>query len=239
MILYVNGDSHSLGHGTGSIHGLTTNDPNYEHIDEAPHPDNLVHSYGALLAKKLNLDLVCQARSGGSLDRAIRTTKQFVYQTQAKLFVVLGVPSTEREEWYHDNQWYQINSSGYEVLPAALHQKYKKWVAAWEQSYNYYQRQITVHESLVNFHQWLDHHNVPHLFFNTMQGIQPDNRFEIYKWGASFIHPYSDQPGNEWSYYQWLDQQGFKADHWWHYGKDAHIAFADFLYQHITQNQML
>jgi len=239
MILYVNGDSHSVGHGVNSPHGLTTNDPKYQHIDEAPHPDNLPDSYGALLADKLNADFVCQARSGGSLDRAIRTTKQFVYQTRGQLFVVLGIPSIEREEWFYEGAWYQINASGYEVLPTALQTKYKQWVANWNTHYDYYGRQIGIHATLIEFHKWLNSHSVPHLFFHTVQGLQPDNRFKVYNWNSAFVNPYSECPNTAWNYYTYLKQHGFVADSWGHYGRDAHVHFSEFLYQYIQQHQLL
>jgi hypothetical protein len=239
MILYVNGDSHSAGHGINSLSGLTTNDINYQDIDEAPHPDNLHDSYGALLAKKLNVDFVCQARSGGSLDRVIRTTKQFVYQTQAKLFVVVGIPSIEREEWFYQGSWYQINASGYEILPKELQDKYKRWVADWSQAYDYYGRQIIIHQKLVDFHEWLTRHSVSHLFFHTVQGCQPDQRFATYDWGTSFVHPYSETPNNCWNYFNYLKQRGHQADSWGHYGKHAHQEFADFLYQYIQNYQLI
>jgi hypothetical protein len=239
MILYVNGDSHSVGHGINSPDGLTTNDTKYQHIDEAPHPDNLPDSYGALLANRLNADFVCQARSGGSLDRAIRTTKQFVYQTRGKLFVVLGIPSIEREEWFHEGIWYQINASGHEILPKELQYKYKKWVANWSQAYDYYGRQIKIHQKLVEFHEWLNQHSIAHLFFYTVQGCQPDNRFDQYDWSTSFINPYSDTPNDCWNYHQYLTQKGYIVDSWGHHGKGAHQEFANFLYQYIQQHQLI
>jgi hypothetical protein len=239
MILYVNGDSHSVGHGINSPDGLTTNDVNYHDIDEAPHPANLPDSYGALLAKQLNVNLVCQARSGGSLDRAIRTTKQFIYQTQGKLLVILGIPSIEREEWFYEGAWYQVNASGHETVPKQLQNRYKEWVINCNQHYDYYQRQIEVHSKLVDFHNWLEKHSVPHLFFYTVQGCQPHGRVGQYDWGASFINPYGDDPNDCWNYHRHLTQKGYSTDSWGHHGRDAHREFANFLYQHIQQHNLI
>jgi hypothetical protein len=237
MILYVNGDSHSLGHGTGNTAGMTTNDPKFSHIDEAPHPDNLPHSYGAVLARDMGMNLVCQARSGGSIARAIRTTKQFVYQTQGKVFVLIGVPSFEREEWIDNHGvWWPINSSGYEKLPAVMQARYRQWVIDWGVgSMKYYHIQEQHHATLIKFHEWLTQHNVKHLFFNTAQTFEPFGRFEEYDWGLSYYRPYGHHTSDG-QFCRWCLDQGFPHDTWGHFGKDAHVAWAQVLKPLIENN---
>jgi hypothetical protein len=237
MILYVNGDSHSLGHGTGSTAGMTTNDNQFHHIDEAPHPDNLPHSYGAVLARDMGMDLVCQARSGGSIARAIRTTKQFVYQTQGKVFVLIGMPSFEREEWADNHgHWWPINSSGYEKLPYAMQEKYRQWVIDWSvSSTGYYHIQKQHHATLIKFHEWLNAHSVKHLFFNTAQMFSLDGRFEEYDWGHSYYQPYGLHDSTD-QFCLWCRSRGFLPDKDGHYGKDAHLAWARELKPYIENN---
>ena len=234
MILYVNGCSHSLGHGTGSKSGMTTDDTEYRHIDEAPHPDNLPHSYGAILARDMDMDLVCQARSGGSIARAIRTTKQFVYQTQGQVFVLIGVPSFEREEWMDNHgHWWPINSGGYEKLPAVMQPKYRQWVANWDSSsMGYYHIQKQHHATLIKFHEWLNAHAVKHLFFNTAQMFDLDGRFKEYNWGASYYQPYGNHNSDA-QFCRWCLARGFSADEHGHFGKDAHLAWAQELKPYI------
>ena len=234
MILYVNGDSHSLGHGTGSLSGMTTDDTEYRHIDEAPHPDNLPHSYGAILARDMDMDLVCQARSGGSIARAIRTTKQFVYQTQGQVFVLIGIPSFEREEWMDNHgHWWPINSGGYENLPAVMQPKYRQWVANWDSSsMGYYHIQKQHHATLIKFHEWLNDHAVKHLFFNTAQMFNLDGRFKEYNWGDSYYRPYGNHD-SEAQFCRWCVAHGFSADTNGHFGKDAHLAWAQELKPYI------
>lgn len=234
MILYVNGCSHSLGHGTGHTSGMTTNDPAYKNIDEAPHPDNLPHSYGAVLARDMGIDLVCQARSGGSIARAIRTTKQFVYQTQGQIFVLIGVPSFEREEWIDNHGvWWPINFGGHETLPVAMRPKYRQWVVNWDVgTMAYYHIHEQHHTTMIKFHEWLNNHSVKHLFFNTAQMFSPDGRFEKYDWGASYYQPYGEHNGTG-QFCRWCLARGFLADKDGHFGKDAHLAWAQELKPYI------
>lgn len=233
MILYVNGDSHSVGHGTGSDKGTCFDDLQYRFLGEAPHPDNLKFSYGALLANRLQASLVCQALPGGSLDRAIRTTKTFVYQTQGPIFVVLGVPSWERTEKFFQYCWWPINGDGHSHLPQGLHAWYRDWVQKWDwDGMQYYNDQARIHQQLIDFHQWLNTHGVPHLFFNTAQSFEINNKFDCYDWQGSFVTPYADSKAAT-HYLTWCREQNFKADQHGHFGKEAHVAWADHLWSHI------
>jgi hypothetical protein len=233
MILYVNGDSHSVGHGTAHSAGMCFNDAELQPLGEAPHPANLPHSYGALLAQQLNVNLVCQALSGGSLDRAIRTTKTFLYQNQGPVFVLLGVPSWERTEKFYHYSWWPINYTGHEHLPAGLHKWYKNWILEWERgSMRYYHDQPHIHQQLIEFHAWLDQHQVPHLFFNTAQSFVIDGRFQEHDWQGAFVTPYGDHTTPT-HYLNWCRSQGYVDDEYGHYGKDAHVAWANYLLPHI------
>ena len=234
MILYVNGDSHSAGVGCGGEFGSTTDDSNLAHIGEAPHPDNLMHSFGAILARKYNWELVCQARQGGSVDRSIRTAKQFVYQAQGDIFVLLGIPSIEREEWFYEGAWYQVNASGQESIPKGLRHKYKQWVTSWQSGFDYYVRQLEIHQKLIDFHNWLLKHKINHLFFNATQTFQPEDRPDVlpeehrfcaYDWQESFYKPYGE-PFDTNAFTNWCIDKKFKSDVWGHFGKDAHQAWA-------------
>lgn len=230
MILYVNGDSHSVGHGIHHENGMIFEDVSLNDSSEAPHPANFPYSYGAVLAKKLGADLVCQARSGGSIARTVRTTKQFVSQTQGNVFVLIGLPSSEREEWYHEGVYYQINSGGYENLPAALQQRYKEWVAIWSAGYNYYNRQPLIHSTIVELHKWLCQRNIKHLFFHTSQVFNDPG----YDFGVNFVGPYGEAD-SDFQFCRWLLNRNYPEDAWGHFGADGHIAWADFLLPYINK----
>jgi hypothetical protein len=227
MILYVNGDSHSAGHGTQNPAGMCYNDVRYKEFGDAPHPDNLPHSYGYLIAKDLDLDLVCQAESGSSVERSIRLTKQFIYQTNRQVFVLIGFPSIEREEWQYQGNWYQINASGSHGLPETLQTKYKNWVAEYNNNI-WHRRALALHNVIYNFHHWLLNNNIPHLFFNTEQDFSANQ--EKYDFGHNYIGPYE----HDFIYSKWLKNRDYVPDSWSHFGIDAHRAWADFLKPHIN-----
>jgi hypothetical protein len=234
MILYLNGDSHTVGHGIRSPHGLTIDDDRYLNIDEAPHPENLPFSYGARLADKLNCDMVCQARSGGSVARAIRTTKQFVYQTQGEIFVVIGLPSFEREEWFHNGAWWPVNSGGHDALPPTLATRYKQWVMDFNNTtYSYLKRQEVILGLVGQFHSWLQEHNVKHLFFNTAQSFHPNCQNKV-DFGDNFVEPYGDWKNN-FQFVEWTKNKGCVPDRWGHYGEDGHAAWAEFLLPYVER----
>jgi len=231
MILYVNGDSHSVGHGIHHENGMMFEDASLKDSSEAPHPANFPYSYSAVLANKLGVDLVCQARSGGSIARSIRTTKQFVNQTQGNVFVLIGLPSIEREEWYYEGVYYQINSGGHENLPDGLQRRYKEWVAAWaDGGYDYYRRQQWIYQDVVELHQWLNKRDVKHLFFHTAQ-VFNDQGMDF---GVNFVEPYGD-PDSDFQFCRWLLNRNYSADSWGHFGADGHQAWAEFLLPYIKQ----
>jgi hypothetical protein len=230
MILYVNGDSHSVGHGIHHDNGMVFEDTSLKDSSEAPHPANFPYSYGAVLANKLDADLVCQARSGGSIARSIRTTKQFVNQTQGNVFVLIGLPSIEREEWYYEGVYYQINSGGHEKLPRELQRRYKAWVADWAGGYDYYRRQQLIYQDIVELHGWLNNRNVKHLFFHTAQVFNDPGM----DFGTNFVEPYGD-PNSDFQFCRWLLNRNFKADSWGHFGEDGHRAWAEFLLPYIDK----
>jgi len=230
MILYVNGDSHSVGHGINHANGMMFEDRSLNDLSEAPHPANFSFSYGALLANKLNADLVCQARSGGSIARSIRTTKQFVNQTLGDVFVLIGLPSIEREEWFYRGSWYQINTGVHERLPRGLRNRYKEWIIKWSDQYNYYTRQKSIYDDVVELHHWLKQRNVKHLFFHTAQ-VFNDTAMDF---GVNFVEPYGN-PDSDFQFSRWLLNRNYQPDSFGHFGADGHQAWADFLLPYINE----
>jgi hypothetical protein len=209
MILYVNGDSHSQGV------GVQTHE-----------------SYPAIVAKEFGLDIVNEARSGASNARILRTSREYLASQQTPDLIVIGWSTWEREEWQHENQYYNINSSGHDPLPKILENSYKKWVIE-QTPETLNEKSIQWHKEIFQFHKELIQKNIKHVFFNCMY-----NFFQIedkLNWGINFIGPYD----NDSSYYWWLTQQGFRSDKWYHFGADAHRAWADRLISYIKTHQPL
>ena len=204
MILYVNGDSHSAGVGA---------DKNF-----AQH-----------LANRFNLTLVNQASVGASNQKIIRTTREYL-ENNTPALVVIGWSTWEREEWLHQGQYYNVNSSGSESLPKELEEQYKTWVQE-QNSDTMDTKSQHWHQEIYKLHQELD--SIPHVFFNCMY-----NFFSIQQqlnWNNRYLGPYN----NDSSYYWYLKNHGYKTDEWYHYGADGHEIWAQVLINYIESNKII
>lgn len=208
MILYVNGDSHSVGHGINTEFGMTHEDLRYEPIKNAPHPSNFSQSFGYQVAQNLQLPLVCQAVSGGSIERCLRVTKQFLFQTNFKVFVLLGLPALNREEWYYQNKWWQITVGESNRYPAELQIRFKEWLV-YQDTESYKQQRVNViKKKIVNFENWLKEKHIPNIIFSTAD-IIPILEFPVYT--------------------KWLISNNIVPDQWNHFKLDGHTAWANYL----------
>lgn len=228
MILYINGDSHSAAAEAVNSFAFAKDDPKYTALKRQPHPDNLAISYGAYLAKCLNYQLYCAAESASSNDRIIRTTKDYL-TTNTPDLIVIGWSTWEREEWFHDDVYWQINAGGIgEDWPPVIKEKYKKWIARVDYTEKLYQ----THEKIWAFHKELG--SIPHLFFNTYTFFNGINQLN---WDNCYIEPYN----KEYTFYHWLNNQGFNTVNQtsYHYGVSAHRAWAKFLLTHITKESKI
>ena len=208
MMLYVNGDSHSYGIGVGTT-------------------ETFVHG----VANKFNLDLINQSKIGASNQSIIRTTQEYLKNNTPDL-VLIGWTTWEREEWTHNGKYYNVNSSGHDVLPAELENKYKVWVTE-QTSDTLNTKSQYWHNKIYNLHLDLQKENIPHLFFNCMY-----NFFKIVNhvdWNRNYVGPYE----NNYSYYWYLKNLGHVTDKWYHYKKDGHHAWAKLLIEYIENHDII
>jgi hypothetical protein len=223
MILYVNGDSHSAGAEAVNTYCFASDDPKYKAMRDRPHPDNLEVSFGKKIAAALNCGFATDALSSASNERILRTTKEFVEQKhKSEIFVLVGWSTPEREEWLHEGEYYQINGSGIDSVPDALQDKYKHFVANCDKEH--YGQKIRYWENRIfDFHQQLLDQNIKHLFFNTFTPLYLDKN-----WYGCFVDDV---------YCDWLKTQGYKTRHLdtFHFGKDAHTAWAKHLIPYIRK----
>lgn len=230
MIVYVNGDSHSAGAEAVNNYCFAEDDPAYKELGRKPHPDNLCASYGYKIAKHYSAEYYTDAESASSNDRIIRTTREYLANHQPDL-IVIGWATWEREEWLYNGTYYQLTASGTDIVPAELHNRYKQWVVA--KSSTYAHDEIANYHKIWEFHKELESLEIPHLFFNTYSCFSHIdlNDLEKYHWDRNYVEPYT----NYGTYYYWLEHQGFKraSQHSYHYGDDAHTAWANFLIPRI------
>lgn len=213
MILYVNGDSNSAG-------------------SECKDPGK---SWPAALADRLGFTLVNDAKDGSSNPKIMRTTSSAIAHSDKNTFVVIGWTSWEREEWLHNNQYYDVNSSGHDVLPKELQERYKEWVPK-QDSFEQAIKSKQMHEQIHRLHRSLKDRRIPHLFFNALMPFQHNLLDPVHKdWSKNYLGPYD----NELSYYWYLKNHGWQPTTNHHYTDEAQVVWADVLYNYIQENNLI
>jgi hypothetical protein len=236
VIVYVNGDSHSAAAEAVNAYAFAEDDPLYWALGRQPHPDNLRSSYGCELANQLDAILVCEAESAASNTRIMRITRQWLLKNPTAYrdsLVIIQWSTWERQEWLIDGEYFQVNASGIDIVPESHQQQYKEYIAG----INYSQVLIDAHEDIWNFHQSLNLLGVKHIFFNGNNSFQFQGKQFEKDWGTSYIKPY-DAAG---TYHGWLRNNGFEtvSKDSWHFGEDAHSAWAKYMLQYIIDNHIL
>jgi hypothetical protein len=243
MILYINGDSHSTGADAVVPYSFANDsDRHYATPHRHAHAQNLAASFGVVAAHQLGWSWINQAESGGCNDRIIRTTEIFLETSKIEdLFILIGWTTWEREEWLHNDIYYQVNASGRDQVPPELRDKYKQWVVA-QDDFERERKMLAWHERIHQFHMSLRSRGIRHLFFNTYSDFAPIGRNQIttnqgnpgpFDWHNCYIDPYDQDQ----TYYYWLRNAGFQpvSDGNYHYGKEAHAKWAEYLVTHLTQ----
>lgn len=228
MILYVNGDSHSAGAEAVNKHCFANDDYKYLHLGRKPHPDNLAVSYSQILANKFNAELICDAESGSSNTRILRTTYQYLENNTPDLLVI-GWATWEREEVTIGNKTFQF-SAGWisDGQPDVVKERYKEWVAD-RHDVQVYSDQAQ--KNIWQLHQYLIDRKIQHVFFNTFSGLTPEEKLD---WGKDYFQPYDHTQ----SFYKLLISWNFTPvrEGSYHFGPDAHAKWADMLYNHLTNS---
>jgi hypothetical protein len=213
VILYVNGDSNSAG---------------AELKDQSK-------SWPNLLADKLGLTLVNEAKGGTSNPRIMRTASTTLSHSNRDTFAVIGWTSWEREEWVYQGQYYDVNSGGHDVMPPELQERYKQWVT--EQGPDQQAaKSLNMHSQLHRLHRSLIDRHIPHLFFNALMPFQHNhiNPTQL-NWGKNYLGPYD----NDLSYYWYLKKHEWKPTKNNHFLEDAQAVWTDVLYNYIKDNKLI
>ena len=234
MILYVNGDSHTAAAEAVNQHAFAEDDPQFFYLGRAPHPANLTASWGKQLSLSLQSGFHCGAESASSNDRIIRTTrdflKQFYLNRQAKL-VIIQWSTWEREEWLHNDVYYQVNASGIDQVPPELQEKYRQYILG----VDWQHKTELAHDQIWAFHQELAEQKVPHIFFN---GNNDFSKVKDQKdWGVNYIAPYDQTQ----TYDAIIRSTGIETvmPNSWHFGRDGHSSFARFILNYIISNKFI
>lgn len=228
MILYVNGDSHAAAAEAVNPHAWAVDDGEYWDRGKEPHPDNNAVSFGQCLADHLDYIFINQSQAGGSNARIIRTTRDWL-QEQSRfkdIFVLLQWTTWEREEWWHNDDYLQVNASGQDHVPEDLQTRYKNFVI----DVDWHRAEQQAHADIWQFHQELKLNNIKHLMFN---GNSYFGKTEQRDWGKNYIGPYQKDQ----TFDSILRQNGFKTVNpdSWHFGADAHCFWGKYLLQYAHE----
>jgi hypothetical protein len=234
MILYVNGDSHAAAAECVNPHAWALDDGLYWNMGQQPHPDNLRASFGCELANQLGAVLICEAQAGCSNDRIIRTTRNWINQNTSALantFMVIQWSTWEREEWLHNNEYYQVGASGTDSAAPSLQEKYRHYIIGLD----WQEKTRQAHDQIWQFHQELIELGVRHVMFNGNTDFSPTQN--CMDWNNHYIKPYDAES----TYDRVLKNNGFATvnAHSWHFGPQAHCFWAEYLLQYITDNKLL
>lgn len=239
MILYTNGCSHVAAGEALNTACFAEDDSRYFYLKRKPHPENLAVSFSAILAKLLKARLYCDAESAASNDRILRTTQEFLKghykeKVQEDVFVLIGWTTWEREEWQHEGEYYQVNSSGLDKLPEPLQPKYKQWII--DTATNWHAHQHKWHQKVWDLHLELNEQNIKHLFFNSHIAFSLINHRK--DWGHNYLNPYEENQ----TYFNLLKAKGFSVRPsvaaeagGGHYMVDGHQAWAHHLLPYLTK----
>ncbi len=232
-ILYVNGDSHAAAAECVNLHAWAMDDGMFWGLGKRPHPDNEKASFGCELANWLNAILYLDAQAGGSNQRTIRTTREWLLdQKNVKdLFLVIQWSTWEREEWFDDNDWLQVNASGVDQIPEHLQQRYKEFIA----NVDWKECTQQAHDQIWKFHLELEAQGIRHMMFNGnnhFESVQPQQ-----DWNRCYISPYDSSQ----TYNAILRSNHFPTVNpdSWHFGPEAHCFWAEYVLQYIKTNQLL
>jgi len=227
MKLYINGDSHTAAAEAVNAHAFAEDDPNLYELGRLPHPDNFAVSWANRLAHLMGAHLSCHAESASSNDRILRTTREWL-STNTPDLLIIQWSTWEREEWLDKGVYYQVNASGQDMVPQELQEKYRNYVIG----VDWLTKTQQAHDQIWAFHLELNQKNIPHVFFNGNNNFSRVTNHQ--NWRANYIAPYDPSQ----TFDSILRQNGFDPHPGtWHFGKDAHRFFAQFMLQYCIDHQ--
>jgi hypothetical protein len=74
--------------------------------------------FSNIVAKEFGKSVINHSKPGASNQRILRTTLDFL-KSRTPDFVMIGWTTWEREEWYHQGRYYDVNSAD-AILPDSL-----------------------------------------------------------------------------------------------------------------------
>lgn len=227
MNLYINGDSHTAAAEAVVPHAFAEDDFELYDLGRQPHPANFAVSWARQLSTLMGARLHCDAESASSNARILRTTRAWLEKNIPDLLIIQW-STWEREEWLHEGVYYQVNASGQDQVPSELQERYRQYVI----DTDWPTKTLQAHDQIWALHLELDQKRIPHVFFNGNNNFSRVTNRQ--NWRANYIAPYDPSQ----TFDSLLRQNGHEPRHnSWHFGKDAHSFFAQFMLQYCIDHQ--
>ena len=169
-MIYVNGDSHSAGADIIPGIAFAQDDPRYLGYGRKAHPEAVLQTWGYYFAQAMDRGFYCEAESGSSNNRILRTTKKLIKNTVKKeeLFIAIGWTSPEREEWQYGEDYIQVTASGTDSVPKSMEEEYKEWVLR-QTPEELKSKELKWNQLISSFSDELIDQGIRHLFFHTSE----------------------------------------------------------------------
>ena len=227
MILYINGDSHTSAAEAVVPHAFAEDDSELYDLGRQPHPANFAVSWAQQLSTLMGARLHCDAESASSNARILRTTRAWLEKNTPDLLIIQW-STWEREEWLHKGVYYQVNASGQDQVPSELQEQYRQYVI----DTDWPTKTQQAHDQIWALHLELDQKRIPHVFFNGNNNFSRVTNRQ--NWRANYMAPYDPSQ----TFDSLLRQNGHEPQqNSWHFGKDAHSFFAQFMLQYCIDHQ--
>lgn len=235
MKLYINGDSHAAAAEAANHCAFAEDDHACAYLGRAPHPQNWQVSWGKRLGELLQCVVHTDAESASSNARILRTTRDWMQQHHDRLaetVMVIQWSTWEREEWLIDGRVYQVTASGIDDVPLHHQDHYRQWIL----DLDYAACARSAHQEIWQLHQELQALEVRHVFFNGNNHFGDIDMADRHDWGSSYIGAYD----RDHTYDMWLKRHGYHtvAPDSWHFGRDAHAAWAKFVLQYGIEHRL-
>lgn len=234
MKIFVNGDSHTSG-------------------SELYYPTQ--DGYAYKLAKLLGGEIVANPAIGGaSNDRILRTTEDYLRECELISsypdLIIIGWTESCRTDWFDKGSYKSVFSQ--ELTPedtrAINNERAEFHWDTWRQPETRSTMAKYYHERMYDLHLHLENLKIPHLFFMGVSSLHfevsgddkllmPktfDNSLVEHNWNNSFWKIYEDT-----SFVSWGKDHGYEMTKWLHLREDAHAHFAEVLYNHIIENNII
>jgi hypothetical protein len=164
----------------------------------------------------------------------MRTTREWLSgagRDHPDQLIIIQWSTWEREEWWHDDRYYQVGASGTDCVPAELELQYKQFVANCDWQHKTQQ----AHKEIWQFHLELEQKEIRHVFFNGNNDFSKIT--DRQNWSASYISPYEPKM----TYDSVIRSKGIPTvrPNSWHFGRDGHAAFYRFILEHIIKHKFV